>query len=503
MRVSSTPEGLKSLFEVGVPLIYVVSTSEDRIQRVLYTLCKTVLRPPRAFYSFDCVTGIRGEGTLVEGTSSLPRALDWISKQKGEICFFLKDVTYFWDNDPIIQRRIKNLVAHLKSQNSLMVFVGRTGSIPVDLRGSIFVVDQELPSRDELNNLIMQILSGDKMAEPLIKADPRFQEKVLRASLGLNLDEAERAIRKALSSGCKVVSDIISYLLEEKRQIVKQSGMLEFVDNDTGIHGVGGMGTIKEWLLKRARAYSTEATSSQISRPKGVLLMGISGCGKSLFVKAIAGFWDIPLLRLDMAAVYEGTFGSAEESLRKAIRTAEAVAPCVLWIDEMEAGISVQGQKAEGGSSSRVLGYFLTWMQEKKDPVFVAATANQIELLPAEVLRKGRFDEIFYISLPGEEDRLQIFTIHLSRRGYDPEKFDVKLLAHSTKGFSGAEIEQAVVSAIFESVSSERELTDEDLSKAVSRTVPLSVTMAEQIKKIESWAFKRAVPAGERQKSIV
>jgi vesicle-fusing ATPase len=226
-------------------------------------------------------------------------------------------------------------------------------------------------------------------------------------------------------------------------------------------------------------------------------MMGISGCGKSLFVKAIAARWQLPLVRLDMATVYEGTYGSPESSLRQAFSLAEALSPCVLWIDEIEAGISNQGFKSEGGAASRVLGYFLTWMQEKRTPVFVAATANAIEMLPAEMLRKGRFDEIFYLDLPSVEEREEIFNIHLQKRDFQPTAFSPSMLAHSTKGFSGAEIEQAVAGASFEALAQGRPMSQQDLMEAIGRTVPISVTMAEQIKKIEAWAFKRAVPASK------
>jgi SpoVK/Ycf46/Vps4 family AAA+-type ATPase len=223
--------------------------------------------------------------------------------------------------------------------------------------------------------------------------------------------------------------------------------------------------------------------------------MGISGCGKSLFVKVIAAQWRLPLIRLDMAVVYGGAFGSPESSLRKALTTAEAIAPCVLWIDEIEAGISSQGFKAEGGAASRVLGSFLTWMQEKKAPVFVAATANAIEMLPAEVLRKGRFDEIFYVGLPDEKEREEIYRIHMKKQSIDPSEIDLKILSASPKRLSGAEIEQVVKSAAFEALADKRPVVEQDFLVALSRTVPLSVTMAEQIKSIEAWAFKRAVPA--------
>ena len=246
---------------------------------------------------------------------------------------------------------------------------------------------------------------------------------------------------------------------------------------------------------RREKAFGLDNISSGAKMPKGVLIMGISGCGKSLFVKVIAAQWGLPLIRLDMAVVYGGTFGTPESSLRKAFRTAEAIAPCVLWIDEIESGISSQGFKAEGGAASRVLGSFLTWMQEKKAPVFVAATANAIEMLPAEVLRKGRFDEIFFVGLPDEKAREEIFRIHMKKQNIDPSGIDISLLASVPKRLSGAEIEQVVQSAAFEALADKRPVVEQDFFTALHMTVPLSVTMSEQIKGIEAWAFMRAVPA--------
>ncbi len=315
------------------------------------------------------------------------------------------------------------------------------------------------------------------------------------AAQGLDLIEIERAVRALRPSGGSRGEEIVQALFESKRQLVGRSGIMEFVVNDTSPEKVGGMENLKHWMTRRVKAFGVEAITSGKRMPKGVLMMGVAGCGKSLFVKAIAAQWRLPLIRLDMAAVYEGTFGTPETSLRLAFRTAEAAAPCVLWIDEIEAGISTQGFKIEGGPASRVLGSFLTWMQEKTAPVFVAATANAIEMLPAEILRKGRFDEIFYVGLPDPAAREEIFRIHLRLRRVDLALFNLPLLASSTRGFSGAEIEQAVLSAAFEALSESRPLSHQDVLAAIGRTVPMSVTMAEQIKKIESWAFKRAVPA--------
>ncbi len=287
-------------------------------------------------------------------------------------------------------------------------------------------------------------------------------------------------------------------LLDEKARLVNQSGLLESVLNDIRIDQVGGLQNFKEWLERRRHVFTEAARQAGVLPPRGVLLMGITGCGKSLAVKAAASFWNLPLLRLDMVRLYGGALGAPEEAIRRATRLAESLAPCALWMDEMEAGITVAGHKTEGGPASRILGYFLTWMQERRAPVFVGATANAIDLLPAEVLRKGRFDEIFYVSLPGKAERRETFRVHLARRGIRPDSLDVDLVAHGTKGHSGSEIEQIVATALITAQSQGRTVTEADLAASASRTVPMSVTMAEQIKRIETWAFHRAVRASAK-----
>jgi vesicle-fusing ATPase len=291
--------------------------------------------------------------------------------------------------------------------------------------------------------------------------------------------------------------DLTDALFLDKKQLLRKSGIMEIVDTPEASTLVGGMENLKQWLSKREKVFGCDTLTEGRNLPKGVLIMGISGCGKSLFVKAIAARWHLPLVRLDMATIYSGTFGSPESTLHQACRTAEALSPCVLWIDEIEAGISNQGFKSEGGPASRVLSYFLTWMQEKQYPVFVAATANAIEMLPAEILRKGRFDEVFYVALPSVEEREEIFRIHLGKLDQPLDTFSLSMLAHSAKGFSGAEIEQTVATASFEAMATDRPMCQQDLMEAIGRTVPLSITMAEQIKKIEAWAFKRAVAANK------
>ena len=283
-------------------------------------------------------------------------------------------------------------------------------------------------------------------------------------------------------------------VLEEKQTLVQQSGVLEFVSRKAGSWEIGGLLNLKKWLNERGKAFSHQAAKKGLT-PKGILVMGVSGCGKSLCIKAIANYWKLPLLRLDMGRIYDGLAGPPEEAMRKAIKTAEAVAPCVLWIDEIEAGIANQRQKAGGGPEARVLALFLTWMQEKTAPVFVGATANEVEVLPPEILRKGRFDELFYMGLPLKEERRQILAIHLQKRKVDPSRFDMEYLAQSTEGLNGAEIEQGVIAAIFEAASNKGELSEHILANALRNIVPLSRTMRERIQKIEAWARDRAMKA--------
>jgi vesicle-fusing ATPase len=267
------------------------------------------------------------------------------------------------------------------------------------------------------------------------------------------------------------------------------------VSVEAGTWEIGGLHNLKKWLKERGEAFSPAVARHGLTPPKGILVMGVSGCGKSLCIKAIATYWKLPLLRLDMGRLYDGLAGPPEEAMRNAIKTAEAVAPCVLWIDEIEAGIANQQQKAAGGSESRVLALFLTWMQEKTAPVFVGATANEVEVLPPEVLRKGRFDELFYMGLPSKEERREILSIHMKKRNLDPDRYDMDYLAESTTGFNGAELEQGVVSAIFEGLSQESGLSEHVLANCLRNVVPLSRTMRERIEKIEAWARDRAMKA--------
>jgi len=488
-----TAQQLARAVTTGATFFYVVNANEQRCERIL---AQTMARFSGVGlpYVWTCTTGLQqGEKVVPECVDPL-KALDYIISLTGATFLILKDIPFFWRDNPFLVRKLKELALASSGKRKVTFILGEEQWTPPSLRENLTVLAQGLPELEELKAFMEGLLQHDPHLAKACQLDPALFDRLTVAGRGLDLVDLERAIR-SLRLGEDGGANPVGELLEAKRRIIQQTGIMELVIDVAGCDQLGGMENLKRWLDRRKSAFGLKEISAGIGLPRGVLVMGIAGCGKSLFVKAIAAEWSLPLLRLDMATVYGGLFGTPESSLRTAFTTAEAVAPCVLWIDEIESGITTQGFKSEGGSASRVLGSFLTWMQEKKAPVFVAATANAIEMLPAEVLRKGRFDEIFYVGLPDNEAREQIFRIHLLNKQISGTSFDLSLLSVSTKGFSGAEIEQVVNSAVFEALADQRPMTQQDLMAMISLTVPLSVTMAEQIKKIEAWAFKRAVPA--------
>ena len=489
-----TQQQLIRLISIGNVLLYISTGNEQRSERLLVQVSAR-LKGMGSPYVWTCTTGLSRDGIVVPDTIDPLKALDFAISQPGPFMLVLKDIHWFWRDNPVLIRKLKDLAFCSPGKGKVTFILGDDEWVPQSLRENITMLRHGLPGVEEIREFLKQMLEHEPSLSTACNADEKLFEKLVVAARGLDLVDLERAIRLLRLAEMTGGNDPVMALLENKRQIIQQSGIMELIIDVEGCNQLGGMENLKQWLEQRQNAFGLDGISSGVGLPKGVLVMGIAGCGKSLFVKAIAAEWNLPLIRLDMSTVYGGMFGTPETSLRLAFNAAEAVAPCVLWIDEIESGITTHGFKSEGGSASRVLGSFLTWMQEKKEPVFVAATANAIELLPAEVLRKGRFDEIFYVGLPEPPAREQIFHIHLENRKIDLTGFDIPLLAGSTKGFSGSEIEQAVNSAVFEALANKRPLTQQDLMVMISRTVPLSITMAEQIKKIEAWAFKRAVPA--------
>ena len=485
-------QDLLRMIGAGTSLFCVVTDNERYTEGIVAQAAARV-KGAVSPYVWTCTEGLVREGTSFKETVEPLPALDFAITQPGPAIFLFKDLYRFWGNNPFIIRKLKEFA--VRAGSKILIVISQEEAVPEPLREDLVILHQGLPAIAEIKAHLESLKGRVPLLAQACAGDPELMGGLVMAAQGLYLEDIERAILAFNQSQVGSGSEIVRAFFETKQQIIRKSGIMEFVVNDAALEHLGGMENLKHWLERRETAFGLDNISTGAKMPKGVLIMGISGCGKSLFVKVIATRWRLPLIRLDMAVVYGGAFGSPESSLLKAFRTVEAVAPCVLWIDEIESGISSQGFKAEGGAASRVLGSFLTWMQEKKAPVFVAATANAIEMLPAEVLRKGRFDEIFYMGLPDETAREEIFRIHMKKQGIDPSGFDIPLLARSAKRFSGAEIEQAVKSAAFEALADKRPLVEEDFLATLRATVPLAVTMNEQIISIEAWAFKRAVPA--------
>ena len=483
---------LLRMIGAGTSLFYVVTDNERYTERMVAQAASS-MEGAGSPYVWTCTGGlVRGEESFKETVDPL-KAFDFAIAQAGTAIFIFKDLGMFWRDNPFIIRKLKEFGGRARSKTLLIV--GEEESVPEPLREDILIVYQGLPSMAEIKEHLESLKDRVPAFAQVCAENPELLEELVVAAQGLHMEDIDRGIGAFSQSQVRSGDEIIQTFFDTKQQIIRKSGIMEFVVNETALDHVGGIENLKRWLERREAAFGMDNISSGAKMPKGVLIMGISGCGKSLFVKAIANRWHLPLIRLDMAVVFGGAFGSPETSLRRAFRTAEAIAPCVLWIDEIESGISSQGFKTEGGAASRVLGSFLTWMQEKKAPVFVAATANAIEMLPPEVLRKGRFDEIFYMGLPDETAREEIFRIHMKKQDIDPSGIDFALLARMSDRLSGAEIEQVVKSAAFEALADKRPVIENDFLTALGGIVPLSVTMAEQINIIEAWAYKRAVPA--------
>lgn len=485
---------IETFVRAGYPIIYLVSWEEERVENTIRSIGKNLYPDSPRFAVWSCVDGLRdGAGPSTE-SKDLLAALDKVLEEPGKGFYFFKDVSFYL-NDPRVIRKLKDSYQKLRKTTKTLFILANSVAIPPELEKEMAVIDIDLPDRAETGKIFDYVIKSHAGEALQNSMSPNFREAAINALQGLGALEMELALRRTLVGRDELGDEAVDALLEEKAQLVRKTGTLDFVRSRVDIDEVGGLENIKEWLDVRRLAFSSEAKEFGLDVPKGVLLMGISGCGKSLCAKAIATSWNLPLLRLDLNQVYSESQGSPEEAFRKSIKTVEATSPCVLWIDEIEAGITRSGEKSGDSPTSRIFGYFLTWMQEKKYPVFVTATANQIDLLPPEILRKGRFDEIFFVTLPNQKERREIFRIHLLNRGKNPDTFNLDSLAKNTEGLSGAEIEQAVISALFESFSKGNELNDRDLIIASSSIVPLSTTMREEISKLERWASNRAVKA--------
>lgn len=394
-------------------------------------------------------------------------------------------------------RMLRDAIRQFRKTDSTLILIDHADTLPGVIATDAVTMELSLPDGKELEQLVRRTLSSANRKSKIdVRISRRDLQTVVRNLRGLTRKQAEQLILDAVAEDRTFDSDDINHILANKRQRLQRSGILEYVEAPVDLSCIGGLANLKAWLERRKNAMSDEAAEYGLSAPRGVLLLGVQGAGKSLSAKAIATAWQRPLLRLDPGGLFDKFIGESERRLREALKQAEMMSPIILWIDEIEKGFaSAATHSNDGGLSQRMFGTLLTWMQEHEAPVFLVATANNIDALPPELLRKGRFDEIFFVDLPGEETRKKILSIHLTKRKRDPAMFDLDALAQASEGYSGAEIEQAIISALHMAFATKKELTTEKIAKALRDSPPLSVTMAERISALRNWARSRCVPA--------
>jgi len=492
-------DDIEILIRARYPLLYIVSYEEERVEEHLADIAA---RRNKKIYSWSSVRGLTVPGESLQSqrrvfepsTRDPLEAMDEVIKQVQPSIFVFRDLHPFM-RDHAVVRKLRELSAFLKNSYKTVVLLSPVLNIPSELEKDISVVDFSLPDMEALGGLLDRLVAQVRESTRLdLVVDRVTREKILQAARGLTLKEAENALARALIMRGRLGEAEVNIILDEKKQVIRKSGILEYYSTDENLESVGGLEHLKDWMVKRRVAFTEKAREYGLPQPKGVLLIGVQGCGKSLCAKAVSRLWDLPLLRLDMGRIFSSHVGSSEENMRRAIQTAESVAPAIVWVDEVEKSMSgIEGSSSQdAGTAARVFGTFITWLQEKTAPVFVIATANQIRLLPPELMRKGRFDEIFFVDLPGQKAREEIFTIHLQKRQRDPSKFDRAELARRSPGFSGSEIEQAIISAMYDAFDGGEDLRDGYIYNSLAQTVPLSRTMEEEIKRLREWADSRA-----------
>jgi len=474
-----------SYIRAGCPALLIVSHEETRIHALFREIAK---ERDFTLHSWSCTTGLLNiaNGTQIPDTEEPIAALDEIKNLPEKSLILLNDFhQWLIDPNPLLVRKLKDVMAIGKMSSRMLVIIGCQLRLPPELEKSVAVIDFPLPDRAQLRVVLEGVA---KSAGIEINGNT---DAILDAASGLITSEAEEAFALSFVECGDITPEIIA---RQKAQTIRKNGILEIVETSLGLDDIGGLQCLKSWLTKRRLAFSKKAADYGLPVPKGVLVTGIPGVGKSLTAKAAAKILGVPLLKLEAGKIFGSLVGASEANMRTVIQTAEAAAPCVLWADEIEKGFS--GSKSsgstDGGTSSRVFGQFLNWMNEKTSPVFVFATANDISQLPPEFLRKGRFDELFFADLPDEQDRADIWRLHIAKRGRNPDKFDLATLANMTAEFTGAEIEAAVNEGLFAAFDENTEVADKHLVDAISCTVPLSRTMATQITALREWARGRA-----------
>jgi AAA+ superfamily predicted ATPase len=490
---------LRDLVNAGRPLIYLLSSEEGRLIDLLRDAARELFSSPPPVYIWSLTEGMRDpEGQPVSADATGARgALDFVTAHPGAALFLLKDFHQPMRESIDVRRRLRDVYAHSLDTGKFVFISSPVQYVPEELKRELALVEIALPDLPELMQLVEREAKRFAASGVSVDTTPGTLTQLARALQGLTLDESRHALRRAAAGG-RIDGSSVPHLFEEKHLLVrKKTGVVEYVANTVRLDDIGGLPYLKRWLLERRKLFEQRDALSADLVPKGVLIMGVSGCGKSLAVKAIAQCFELPLYRVNMSEVFSGREGSPEATFAQACKIMEEMAPAVVWFDEIEMGISSRNDDA-AGTLGRIFAFFLTWMQEKTRGLFVGATANRIDLLPAEMIRKGRFDEVFFVDLPSELERQEIFRIHLQKRGEEPDALELDRLRQFTRGWTGAEIEQCVVSALTTAKLAERKLTGDDLLNTTAKIVPLSKTMKEQVEHIRGWALDRAVRAAPR-----
>ncbi len=481
---------LSIYLRAGYPGIAIVTAEEARAEAEIATVCRENNRQLHAWSSTEGLLDI-AEGrvqAIPDPLDALQQLESLFSRREPQNVVLMRDLQLHMEHsDPMLIRRIKDTLRVAKSNGHTLIFLGCRFDLPPELDREITRIDLNLPGKAELSIVLDGIIASADLPE----ASEENRDAALQSALGLTTTEAENAFALSVVENQGISSAVIA---REKARTLRKNGLVEIVETATSLEQVGGLENLKTWLTRRAGAFSESAATYGLPAPKGLLIVGIPGTGKSLTAKATASAFGLPLLRLDMGRVFGGIVGQSEANLRSVIQTAEAIAPCVLWIDEIEKGFSGNGSSGstDGGTSARVFGSFLSWMQEKEKSVFVVATANDVSKLPPEFLRKGRFDEMFFVDLPDALERQQIWEIAIARHGRKPSDYDTAQLAQDGDQFTGAEIEAVFVDALHEAFTENREPELKDIQGAIANTVPLAQLMDDQINQLRQWAKGRA-----------
>jgi ATP-dependent 26S proteasome regulatory subunit len=475
---------LTLLLKARYPIIYINTIEEDRVEYIIRKYIKTSLN--RSIYSWDFIDGYtnnpNNEGFAKRNPVQALELVERLTAQTPAL-FLLKDFNRFL-TDVSISRKLKNISRILKLQPKTIIIIGSELNIPKELYDLITILQFQLPIESEINYELTRLIESLN-----IDIDQQVLESLTRACQGLSLERIRRVLSKIIATYKTIDENSIQLLLNEKKQIISQTEILEYWSVNETISKIGGVDNLKNWLKKRKTSFGIQASNYGLPTPRGLLLVGIQGTGKSLTAKAIATEWQLPLLKLDVGKLFGGIVGESESRLRQMIEVAETISPCILWIDEIDKAFSNTSSTGDSGTSNRVLATFISWLSEKTKPVFVVATANNVDLLPLEIIRKGRFDEIFFLDLPQKQEREQIFKIHIQEfRPNSWKSFDYSKLAQLSEAFSGAEIRQSIIEAMYHAFYEKREFTTEDICLALTQLIPLSQLETNQTLKLKNWA---------------